>query len=120
MMGRLRYTDDWGLGGQGMAGSRRLWLGPPKARRLISVLVSTLLISLLGFVALPITKADAVTAVQIAGTGSTFADPAVVAWADQLAQAPYNISVDYTSSPPKVYTSSRTGQSTMRCRTPHM
>ena len=39
-----------------------------------------------------------VTAAGIAGTGSSFASPAVTNWADQVGQAPYNITVQYTPS----------------------
>ena len=39
-----------------------------------------------------------VTAAGIAGNGSSFASPAVTNWTDQVGQAPYNISVNYTPS----------------------
>jgi ABC-type phosphate transport system substrate-binding protein len=39
-----------------------------------------------------------ITAAGIAGTGSSFASPAVTNWANTVGQAPYNISVNYTPS----------------------
>jgi ABC-type phosphate transport system substrate-binding protein len=39
-----------------------------------------------------------VTPTGIAGTGSSFAAPAITAWTDDVSQAPYNLSVNYTSS----------------------
>jgi ABC-type phosphate transport system substrate-binding protein len=39
-----------------------------------------------------------ITAAGIAGTGSSFASPAVTSWANTVGQAPYNISVNYTPS----------------------
>ena len=39
-----------------------------------------------------------ITAAGIAGTGSSFASPAVTSWAGTVGQAPYNISVNYTPS----------------------
>jgi len=39
-----------------------------------------------------------ITAAGIAGTGSSFASPAVTNWANQAGQAPYNLSVNYTPS----------------------
>jgi len=39
-----------------------------------------------------------VTAAGIAGTGSSFASPAVTNWANQAGQSPYNLSVNYTPS----------------------
>ena len=44
------------------------------------------------------TKLSFVTAVSIAGNGSSFASPAVTNWADQVGQSPYNITVSYTPS----------------------
>src|SRR5271167_3808083 len=43
-------------------------------------------------------KQSFVTAVSIAGNGSSFASPAVTNWADQVGQSPYNITVSYTPS----------------------
>jgi len=39
-----------------------------------------------------------ITAAGIAGTGSSFASPAVTSWAGTAGQSPYNISVNYTPS----------------------
>ena len=39
-----------------------------------------------------------ITAAGIAGTGSSFASPAVTNWANSVGQSPYNISVNYTPS----------------------
>jgi ABC-type phosphate transport system substrate-binding protein len=39
-----------------------------------------------------------ITAAGIAGTGSSFASPAVTNWANTVGQSPYNISVNYTPS----------------------
>ena len=39
-----------------------------------------------------------ITAAGVAGTGSSFASPAVTSWAGTVGQAPYNISVNYTPS----------------------
>ncbi len=39
-----------------------------------------------------------ITAAGIAGTGSSFASPAVTSWAGTVGQAPYSISVNYTPS----------------------
>ena len=39
-----------------------------------------------------------VTAAGIAGTGSSFASPAVTNWTNNVGQAPYNLSVNYTPS----------------------
>lgn len=39
-----------------------------------------------------------ITAAGIAGTGSSFAAPALTAWTNDVSQSPYNISVNYTSS----------------------
>jgi ABC-type phosphate transport system substrate-binding protein len=39
-----------------------------------------------------------VTPVGIAGTGSSFASPAVTNWTDEAGQSPYNLSVNYTPS----------------------
>ena len=44
------------------------------------------------------TERPNVTAAGIAGTGSSFAAPAVTAWTNDVSQAPYNLSVNYTSS----------------------
>ena len=38
------------------------------------------------------------TAVPVAGNGSSFASPAVTNWADQVGQSPYNLTVSYTPS----------------------
>jgi LPXTG-motif cell wall-anchored protein len=46
----------------------------------------------------PATQRSFVTAVSIAGNGSSFASPAVTHWADQVGQAPYSITVSYTPS----------------------
>ena len=80
-----------------MLRSRYLWLGPSKARLLTSFLASTLLISLLGFVALPTSRASADT-VTVDGYGSSFAAPAVYEWADTVGQDPYDLSVNYVSA----------------------
>ena len=81
-----------------MAKSQRRRLRTSKPRRLTLVMVSTALISLLGFAALPVATADAVVPATIAGTGSPFAAPAVTAWANSVAQSPYNLSVNYAPS----------------------
>jgi ABC-type phosphate transport system substrate-binding protein len=39
-----------------------------------------------------------ITAAGVAGTGSSFAAPAVTAWTDDISQSPYDLSVNYTSS----------------------
>ena len=81
-----------------MASSRYQWTRAWSTRRLAAALASTLLISLLGLVTLPTPKADAITVAGIAGTGSSFASPAVTSWAGTVGQSPYNISVNYTPS----------------------
>lgn len=45
-----------------------------------------------------VTKQPNITAAGIAGTGSSFAAPALTAWTNDVSQSPYNISVNYTSS----------------------
>lgn len=45
-----------------------------------------------------VTQRPSITAAGIAGTGSSFAAPAVTAWANDVSQSPYNLSVNYTSS----------------------
>jgi len=46
----------------------------------------------------PVSERPFVTAVGIAGTGSSFASPAVTNWTNQAGQAPYHLSVNYTPS----------------------
>jgi ABC-type phosphate transport system substrate-binding protein len=46
----------------------------------------------------PAPERPAITAAGIAGTGSSFASPAVTNWANTVGQSPYNISVNYTPS----------------------
>jgi ABC-type phosphate transport system substrate-binding protein len=62
------------------------------------MVLSTAFISLVAFVALPISHTGALTPAAIAGTGSPFAAPVVTSWADTVGQSPYNVSVDYTPS----------------------
>lgn len=81
-----------------MANSQQLWLWPSKARRLTLAIVSTAVISLLGFAALPVATAGAVVPSTITGTGSPFAAPAVTAWANAVTESPYDLSVNYAPS----------------------
>ena len=46
----------------------------------------------------PVSERPMITAAGIAGTGSSFAAPAITAWTDDVSQSPYNLSVNYTSS----------------------
>ena len=46
----------------------------------------------------PVSERPFVTPVGIAGTGSSFASPAVTNWTDEVWQSPYNLSVNYTPS----------------------
>ena len=46
----------------------------------------------------PAARRPFITAAGIAGTGSSFASPAVTNWANTVGQSPYNISVNYTPS----------------------
>ena len=46
----------------------------------------------------PVSQRPFVTGTGIAGTGSSFASPAVTNWANQAGQSPYNLSVNYTPS----------------------
>jgi phosphate transport system substrate-binding protein len=84
-----------------MAESRHQWLGPnrgSKVRRLISVVASTGLILLLGFTALPVAKAGAVTPAGISGTGSSYASPAIETWVNAVHGSPYNLSLSWFPS----------------------
>jgi ABC-type phosphate transport system substrate-binding protein len=46
----------------------------------------------------PIRERPFVTGIGIAGTGSSFASPAVTNWTNEVGQSPYNLSVNYTPS----------------------
>ena len=46
----------------------------------------------------PVSARPFVTAAGLAGTGSSFASPAVTHWTDSVSQAPYNITVQYSPS----------------------
>ncbi len=47
---------------------------------------------------LPAAEQPFITAAGLAGNGSSFASPAVTAWANDVSQPPYNLSVSYTPS----------------------
>jgi phosphate transport system substrate-binding protein len=66
--------------------------------RLAFTLLSTLLISLVGYLALPMSEAGADTQATINGNGSPYSAPAVSAWLSAVAQPPYSLPITYSVS----------------------
>jgi ABC-type phosphate transport system substrate-binding protein len=62
------------------------------------MLVSTVLISLAGYLAFPVGQADGATPATINGDGSPYSAPAVTDWLTAVAQPPYSLPVTYTTS----------------------